>query len=78
MKGRIQAAEQRHNEAMSLAWHTAALPLTKRFPKLKDLLIDGQKPAPDASQGAGNGAQILDALLSLQAQGAPMNIRKLH
>lgn len=31
--------EREHNDRMSLAWHIAALPRTKRFPKLEKLLV---------------------------------------
>lgn len=35
-----------HNERMSLAWHTAALPMVKKFPKLETMLMrDGPKQA---------------------------------
>lgn len=34
-----------HNSLMSAAWHTAVIPMMKRPPKLKDMLIDdGSKP----------------------------------
>ena len=33
-----QRLERAYNDRMSLAWHIAALPRTKKFPKLKSLL----------------------------------------
>lgn len=47
MQARLDGATERlkreHDERAWLAWHTAALPRTKKFPPLKDLLI-GAKP----------------------------------
>ena len=58
MKGRAAAAEQRHNEAMSTAWHVEAFARSKRLPKLKAILIardtstGPQRQPPDALLGA--------------------------
>lgn len=52
MEGRIEAAKSAYNERMSLAWHVAVLSMSepKRFPRLKDLLVD-RDPAPREPQG---------------------------
>jgi hypothetical protein len=60
MKGRVAAAEQRHNEAMMLAWHVVALPMLKPFPKTPDaLMIRDRPPAPPQTKA--------DMLLAMRA-----------
>ncbi|MBR1193240.1 hypothetical protein [Bradyrhizobium sp. AUGA SZCCT0160] len=39
MKARIAELEREHNDRAWLAWHTAALPRSKKFPALKKLMI---------------------------------------
>lgn len=41
--GKAEALEREHNERAWLAWHTAAMPRMKDFPKLEKLLYR-QKP----------------------------------
>lgn len=59
---------------MSQAWHTAALPLMKTFPKLKSLLI--LHDTEDEAEQAGLAGAIVDAFLTMEAKGLPMKIRK--
>lgn len=52
--------KREHNERAWLAWHIAALPRAKKFPKLEDLMKRGPRKAmtPD---------QIFDAMRAIAA-----------
>ncbi len=39
-----------HNSLMSAAWHAAVIPMMKRPPKLKELLVDDGKAQPRQSR----------------------------
>lgn len=41
--GERQAQERAYNERAWLAWHTAAMPLMKRFPRLSELQVKPQQ-----------------------------------
>jgi hypothetical protein len=59
---------------MTQAWHTAALPLQKHFPKLDSLLI--LRDADDEANAQGLAGAIVDAFLTMEAKGLPMKVRK--
>lgn len=74
MKGAARAAKRRTDEAVSLAWHTAAFGAAAMNGKLKKL---GQYLKPERAK-AQSPEDMLEALRSFQARGAPMNIRQVH
>ena len=79
MKGRVAAAEQRHNEAMSLAWHTEAFARAAEMPSLASVQISParKREQPPAAPTADAGA-MLDAFLTMQALGMPMDIKRIN
>lgn len=72
MRGRALAAKSEYELALYQAWHGEAFARAKKLESLKHYL---------PSEGAGEPVQpevILDAMMTMQAHGVPMNIRKLH
>lgn len=59
---------------MTQAWHTAALPMMKTFPKLQSLLI--LHDTEDEAEAHGLAGAIVDAFLTMEAKGMSMTIRK--
>lgn len=75
MKGRGDAAQARHDEAVGLAWHVEAIGRSdpkKPLPSLKKLLA--RKVAPQAKQSP---AEMLAVFRTYHAGGAPMTIRRI-
>jgi hypothetical protein len=59
---------------MTLAWHIAALPLQKHFPKLDSLLI--LHDTDDEANAQGLAGAIVDAFMTMEARGMAMKIHK--
>lgn len=75
MKGRSDAAQSRHDEAIALAWHIEAFARAdpkKRLPSLKKLLARRDTPVTKQSP-----AEMLAVFQAYQASGAPMTIRRI-
>lgn len=76
MKGRGDAAQARHDEAIGLAWHIEALARAdpkKKLPSLKKLLA-----RKATSQSQQTPADMLASFRAFHAAGAPMTIRRIR
>ena len=70
MEGRSRAAQRRHDESISLAWHMVALDREKRLKPLSKYLSETK---PKHVQTADDVANIF---LSLKAKGKSVKIRE--
>lgn len=71
MEGRAHAAKQDYELAVAQAWHGEVFARQKKLKNLSQYLPREADAAPVSSE------VILDAMLTLQAAGVPINIRKL-
>lgn len=71
MKGRSLAAKQRAELAISQAWHGEAFARAKKLKGLDHYLLGGDSAEPVQPEA------ILDAMMTMQAHGVPMQIKKL-
>ncbi|KQM88659.1 hypothetical protein ASE67_02650 [Sphingomonas sp. Leaf23] len=73
MKGRARAAKHEAELMISQAWHCEAFARAKRLEPLGHYLpSDGEEAQPVQAE------VILDAMMTMQAHGVPMNINRLH
>lgn len=75
MNGRQDARQDRHDEAVALAWHVAAISRSdpkKPLPSLAKLLK--RKTTPKDRQTPDD---MLDVFRAYQAGGAPMTIKRI-
>ncbi len=72
MKGRALAAKSEYELALYQAWHGEAFARAKKLESLKRYLpADGEAEPVQAEV-------ILDAMMTMQAHGVPMEIKRLH
>lgn len=72
MEGRAHAAVQEFELAVSQAWHTEVFARQKKLKDLDQYLPKKAEAGPVAPE------LVLDAMLTLQAAGVPINIRKVE
>ena len=73
MEGAARAAQSRADEATALAWHIAKFNAASQAGQLKSLKHYLSKQPARRAQSP---ADMLEALKTLKASGAPINIRK--
>lgn len=71
MEGRARAAKDAFDLAVSQAWHGEVFARQKKLKDLSDYLSSKADEGPVAPE------VVLDAMLTLQAAGVPMNIKKV-
>jgi len=72
MKGCANAAARDYEKLITVAWHTENFARTKKLKGLGEYL-----PRDGETKSAVQPDVILDAMLTMQASGVPMQIRKL-
>jgi hypothetical protein len=70
MEGAARRAKRKSDATIALAWHIEAFARQKTLKPLRELLdVKPKAQTPD---------EMLAAMLTMQARGTPMNIKKLH
>lgn len=72
MKGRALAAKSEYELALYQAWHGEAFARAKKLESLKRYLPSDGEAEPVQAE------VILDAMMTMQAHGVPMEIRQVH
>lgn len=74
MKGCAHAAKRDLELAVTTAWHTELFARAKKLKNLREYLPreDGEEPPPPVQPEI-----ILDAMLTMQASGVEMQVRKI-
>jgi hypothetical protein len=70
MEGRARAAQHEYEIALTQAWHGEVFARQKKLKRLSEYL-------PSENSNAVQPEAILDAMLTMQAHGVPMTVRRV-